>query len=284
METLSPDLFKLHSLADTLLSKPTNPKLTVACFSILQACSFFFPEYSPSIWTQIWKSTIAACREKSLQVYVAVEGFHVLSVLCSSTIEILNTCFGDLQDLISNTELSNELKETSMGLLRRARRTKQTVLKYGMYCIAKSTIAIWRYDEIRKAFIEFIKAVAQTEAKKEILSSSSSFENSTTKMVLNAVTVAMPSLSVATLNSPTEIKLYCRMIVELCTSIANVVDNKDIRGITYQIMVSGLGSESPPVVVLPCIVNLSIIEGDERVKEVNRLLTGLLMNYKLVNV
>ena len=38
------------------------------------------------------------------------------------------------------------------------------------------------------------------------------------------------------------------------------------------------------MVVLPCLVKIAIADGEERQREVNQLLTGLLMNFKLENV
>ena len=57
-----------------------------------------------------------------------------------------------------------------------------------------------------------------------------------------------------------------------------------MRRACFQILVSGLDGESPPLVLLDRLVELALAEGAERQKEVNRILTGLLMNYKLSNV
>lgn len=144
-------------------------------------------------------------------------------------------------------------------------------------------LAIWRYEEIVQAVIQFVKAVAETESKTVF---NSALDTSITKRILNSISSFIPSLT--TINSKvsitSEVQAFCKMIIDICIGIVNVVDHPDIRAMAYQIMVSGLGSEYPPMIVLPCIVDLSIIEGNDRVKEVHRVLTGLLMNYKLANV
>ena len=146
-----------------------------------------------------------------------------------------------------------------------------------------SCIAVWKHAEIVQALTLFVNAVVKTEATNESFTSSTSIENSGTKQILNSVALGMTSLSEASSSSP-DIKLFASMIIELCTSMASVVESSEIRAIIYQIIMTGLASDSPSMLVLPCIVKLSLIEGEDRVKEVNRLLTGLLMNYKLANV
>lgn len=145
------------------------------------------------------------------------------------------------------------------------------------------TPAVWKYEEIVQALTLFIDTIVKVEATNQIFVSSSSIENSNTKRILNAVASVIPILA-ATNSDSSEVKLIAKMVIELCTSIANVVDSSEVRAIIYQIIVIGLASERPSMIVLPCLVSLSLIEGDDRVKEVNRVLTGLLMNFKLTNV
>ena len=61
------------------------------------------------------------------------------------------------------------------------------------------------------------------------------------------------------------------------TSIINIVNNSDIRDSIYQIMVNCLRGNTPSMIVLPCLVQFSLIEGDECIEKINNLLTDLLM-------
>ena len=149
-----------------------------------------------------------------------------------------------------------------------------------------SSLAIWRYKEIIEALIQFVKAVAESETTRGVFNTRESLNGSVTKQIVNYIASILPALTMAVTEASlaADTRLYCKWIIDLSTSIVNIVDNWEIRDNVYQIMVNGLGGEYPSMIVLPCIVKLSLIEGDDRVKEVNSLLTSLLMNYRLANV
>ena len=132
-------------------------------------------------------------------------------------------------------------------------------------------------------FSLLINEIVKMEMNASFLSSVNNQENNYTKQILDFIAPNIQLLSTST-ESSSEIKLYSQFLVVVCTGISTVVDNADIRDHLYQILVNGLGSESPALMILPCLIDLSIIDGEERTKEVNRLLTGLFMNIKLLNV
>ena len=121
------------------------------------------------------------------------------------------------------------------------------------------------------------------EMNSSFLTTENNQESSYTKQILDFIAPTIQLLSTST-ESHAEIKSYSQFLVVVCTGLSTVVDNADIRDHLYHILMNGLGSESPALMILPCLIDLSIIDGEERMKEVNRLLTGLFMNFKLVNV
>ena len=131
MEKIVPNLSTLYEYAQSILSKPSHSKLTVACFRILQSNSFFFPESALDALETIWKGTMHACCEKTLQTYVAVEGFHILASLCTY-IDSFTSCLTNLHELLVNTNLATSLRDSGPVFLRRSKRTNERITtKYG---------------------------------------------------------------------------------------------------------------------------------------------------------
>lgn len=159
--------------------------------------------------------------------------------------------------------------------------------KYGRNEELSFIVAIWKYESLRAVFTDLIRVITLTENSNQVLCSPTSLENSVTQMVLGEISSVMPMLSLLPASSDpsfSEMHDYTQMMLDLCTTIAHTVDNSDIRAACFQILVSSLDSESPPLVVLPNIVDIALDDNEERQKEVNRILTGLLMNYELKNV
>ena len=74
-----------------------------------------------------------ACREKLIQVNVAVQGFKVLSSLCSFVINSISNSLSDLNDFFDISSLAFEVKDVTSSWLRRSRRAKeQSTLKYSL--------------------------------------------------------------------------------------------------------------------------------------------------------
>lgn len=148
------------------------------------------------------------------------------------------------------------------------------------------SVAIWKYESLRSVFTDLIRVIALTENSNRVLSSPASLENSVTQMVLGEISSVMPLLSLlpTSSNNSSELYNYTQLMLGLCTTISHTVDSPEIRAACFQILVSSLDSESPPLIVLPNIVDIALSDSEERQKEVNRILTGLLMNYELKNV
>ena len=147
-------------------------------------------------------------------------------------------------------------------------------------------LAIWRYKEIIEALIQFIKAVVECETKRGVFNSSQTLNTSVTKKIIDDISLILPTLTIngTEASVATDIHLYCKWIIDLSTSIVNIVNNSVIREKIYQIMVNCLDGNTPSMIVLPCLVQLSLIEGDKYIDEINSLLTSLLMKFDLLNV
>ena len=152
--------------------------------------------------------------------------------------------------------------------------------------IVNDIIAIWRYKEIVEALIQFVKAVVESETKLGVFNSSQTLNASVTKKIIDNIASILPSLTMngAEASLSTDIHLYCKWIIDLSTSIVNIVNNSDIRDSIYQIMVNCLRGNTPSMIVLPCLVQFSLIEGDECIEKINNLLTDLLMKTNIPNV
>lgn len=147
-------------------------------------------------------------------------------------------------------------------------------------------LAIWRYKEIIEALIQFIKAVVECETKRGVFNSSQTLNTSVTKKIIDDISLILPTLTINGTESSvaTDIRLYCKWIIDLSTSIVNIVNNSVIREKIYQIMVNCLDGNTPSMIVLPCLVQLSLIEGDKYIDKINSRLTSLLMKFDLPNV
>ena len=152
----------------------------------------------------------------------------------------------------------------------------------------RSHAAIWRYDNLRKGFVELIEKIVETESANRVLATPELLENSVTQAVLNEISTMMPLLALTTCaqsdGGKSDVQNYTQLMLELCTTIAHTANSPEMHSACFQILVSGLDGESPPLILLDKLVDLALAEGEERQKEVNRILTGLLMNYKLSNV
>ena len=67
MEYITPTLTKLYTMADTFTSRASHPRLIVASLSMLECCSFFFPELRSDVWRRTWDCMMLGCREKAVQ-------------------------------------------------------------------------------------------------------------------------------------------------------------------------------------------------------------------------
>ena len=131
-------------------------------------------------------------------------------------------------------------------------------------------------------FVELMSVIVQTEMASLTLDPST---ETTTQLILSEIERAIPVLVAAASQEHTsEVGQYTHLILSLIERIMDSVDNKEIHVNTLQILTSALGGDTPCVVVRPCLVKIAIADGEERQREVNQLLTGLLMNFKLENV
>lgn len=131
-------------------------------------------------------------------------------------------------------------------------------------------------------FVELMSVIVQTEMASLTLDPST---ETTTQLILSEIERAIPVLvAAASQEHASEVGQYTHLILSLIERIMDSVDNKEIHVNTLQILTSTLGGDAPCVVVLPCLVKIAIADGEERQREVNQLLTGLLMNFKLENV
>ena len=131
-------------------------------------------------------------------------------------------------------------------------------------------------------FVELMRVIVQTEMASLTLDPSA---ETTTQLLLSEIERAIPVLvSAASQEHASEASQYTHLILSLIEGIMSSADSKEIRVSTFQILTSALGGDAPCVVILPCLVKIAIADGQERQREVNQLLTGLLMNFKLENV
>ena len=139
MEVISPILSDLFSMTETMLSKPCYSDLIISSFSILHGCSFYFPEKAQAIWNLIWKNTVNACKEKSIQKQIAKEGFRILSLLCSSCsscLSFMSTVVPELREFFDLSSILSETSEMRTNILKRSRKVKEpSMLKYGIIIV-----------------------------------------------------------------------------------------------------------------------------------------------------
>ena len=134
MEYITPTLTKLYTMADYYTGRASHPRLIVACLSMLESCSFFFPELRSDVWKRTWDCMMLGCREKAVQTSVTEAAIASLLLLCPLMLDALPACAPDVHELLDNAALSAEMKETMAGgLIRLSKRRKErsAATKYG---------------------------------------------------------------------------------------------------------------------------------------------------------
>lgn len=134
MEYITPTLTKLYTMADTFTSRASHPRLIVASLSMLECCSFFFPELRSDVWRRTWDCMMLGCREKAVQTGITQAAIASLTLLCPLMLDALPACAPDVHELLDNAALGAEAKETlAGGLMRLSKRRKERSAagKYG---------------------------------------------------------------------------------------------------------------------------------------------------------
>lgn len=152
-------------------------------------------------------------------------------------------------------------------------------------------VAIWKYPKLFDAFITLIVTIAQTEVAKNLFDVHSQYQSTSTQAVLNKIGSQLRFLSehssdagTAVGDDSSEVVEYEKAVLTLCSQLIHCVDHPEVHNGIYQIVVSGLADKTPSLVVLPCLVDIALVDGVERQNDVNGILTGLLMNVDLHNV
>ena len=135
------------------------------------------------------------------------------------------------------------------------------------------------------AFVELTTVVVQTEVMSSAAEPTANPE-STTQLVLGMVDAALPVLVAASSGDalPESVMQYTQLMLSLIEGLTSAVDSSEIRAALFQILTTALAGATPCVAILPCLVKIALVDGEERQREVNQLLTGLLMNFKLERV
>ena len=135
------------------------------------------------------------------------------------------------------------------------------------------------------AFVELTTVVVQTEVMSAAAEPTANPE-STTQLVLGMVDAALPVLVAASSGDalPESVMQYTQLMLSLIEGLTSAVDSSEIRAALFQILTTALAGATPCVAILPCLVKIALVDGEERQREVNQLLTGLLMNFKLERV
>lgn len=118
----------------------------------------------------------------------------------------------------------------------------------------------------------------------------SQYQSTSTQAVLNKIGSQLRFLSEHSSDAGTavgddysEVVEYEKAVLTLCSQLIHCVDHPEVHNGIYQIVVSGLADKTPSLVVLPCLVDIALVDGVERQNDVNGILTGLLMNVDLHN-
>ena len=132
--------------------------------------------------------------------------------------------------------------------------------------------------------MELTTVVVQTEVMSAAAEPTANPE-STTQLVLGMVDAALPVLVAASSGDalPESVMQYTQLMLSLIEGLTSAVDSSEIRAALFQILTTALAGATP-CVILPCLVKIALVDGEERQREVNQLLTGLLMNFKLERV
>lgn len=135
------------------------------------------------------------------------------------------------------------------------------------------------------AFVELINVVVQTEVMNTAAESTTNPE-SVTQLVLGMVDSALPVLVAASSGDemPEGVTQYTKLMLALIDGLTDAVDSSELHAALFQILSTALAGENPCVVILPCLVKIALVDGEERQREVNQILMGLLMNFKLSRV
>ena len=133
--------------------------------------------------------------------------------------------------------------------------------------------------------MELTTVVVQTEVMSAAAEPTANPE-STTQLVLGMVDAALPVLVAASSGDalPESVAQYTQLMLSLIEGLTSAVDSSEIRTALFQILTTALAGATPCVAILPCLVKIALVDGEERQREVNQLLTGLLMNFKLERV
>lgn len=141
---------------------------------------------------------------------------------------------------------------------------------------------------MRSAFTRLICSIVEVEDQSGLLSETASFENSITQLILSEIHTIIPLFSAIPPVSPEipagDIHHYVEMIMETVFFITNASHDEKIKDMCFHLLVSGFESRSPPLVILPKLVEMVVMAGEEKEKEVAKILMGLLLDYKQSNV
>ena len=141
---------------------------------------------------------------------------------------------------------------------------------------------------MRNAFTKLIYTIVQVEDQNGLLSDTTSLENSITQLILSEIHTIIPLCSaIPPVSSETpagDIHNYIEMIMEIVFFIANASNEEKIKDMCFHLLVSGFESGSPPLLLLPKLVEMAVISGEEKEKEITQILMGLLLDYKQTNV
>ena len=141
---------------------------------------------------------------------------------------------------------------------------------------------------MRSAFTKLIYTIVQLEDQHGLLSEAVSLENSITQLILSEIHTIIPLFSAippVSSETPTwDIHRYVEMIMEIVFSITDASNEEKIKDMCFHLLVSGFESGSPPFLILPKLVDMAVMAGEEKGREVTRILMGLLLDYKQTNV
>lgn len=113
MEYITPTLTKLYTMADTFTSRASHPRLIVASLSMLECCSFFFPELRSDVWRRTWDCMMLGCREKAVQTGITQAAIASLTLLCPLMLDALPACAPDVHELLDNAALAQRRRRRS---------------------------------------------------------------------------------------------------------------------------------------------------------------------------
>lgn len=134
MEEITPTLLILYKLAEQFTTKPAYHRLTIACLSLSEACSFFLPELRQTVWKRAWDCLMMVSQEKVVQVEVAEAAMKSLTLMCPLMLEALSACGVHVKELMKNPAMSAAVLENASNYLSRLgkrRKERNAISKYG---------------------------------------------------------------------------------------------------------------------------------------------------------